>query len=212
MSADAPISSLELSALISSKICHDVIGPVGAIFNGLEVLEDDDDPESREYALKIIKDFTQQASAKVEFARFAFGAAGSAGAVIDLGNAHKISQAYIGEDKHKLDWQVPPGHMPKDKVKLLLNMLACAITALPRGGTLQVMAQNIETTPSFMIRCSGDAARQPKHLADFISGAGADSLDALTIQAYYTSLLATEAGMKIAISDDNGDVLLTAMG
>ncbi|MEO0618556.1 MAG: histidine phosphotransferase family protein [Pseudomonadota bacterium] len=211
MSAEPPISSLELSALISSKICHDVIGPVGAIFNGLEVLEDDDDPDSREYALKIIKDFTQQASAKLEFARFAFGAAGSAGAVIDLGNAHKISQAYIGDDKHTLDWQVPPGYLPKDKVKLLLNMLACAITALPRGGTLQVMGQNIETTPSFMIRCTGEAARPPKHLADFIAGTGADGLDALTIQAYYTHLLATEAGMRIAISDDNGDVMLSAV-
>ena len=86
-------TDLELAALISSKICHDVIGPVGAIYNGLEILDEDDDPDAKTYALDVIRNVTEQASARLQFARFAFGAAGSAGAMIDLGTAEQISRA-----------------------------------------------------------------------------------------------------------------------
>lgn len=208
--AQDTVSNLELSALISSKICHDVIGPVGAIFNGLEVLAEDDDPTSRDYALNVIKDFTTQASAKLQFARFAFGAAGTAGAVIDLRNAQEISQGYISGDKHKLDWQVPPGQMDKDKVKLLLNMLAAAVTALPRGGSIQVSATDTEGSPSFLIRCTGAAARPPQHLSEFISGDHAGTLDAMTIQPYYTCMLARATGMSLNVAEDGADIILMA--
>ncbi|MGI9404905.1 MAG: histidine phosphotransferase ChpT [Hyphomicrobiaceae bacterium] len=209
MTSPDAISDLELSALISSKICHDVIGPVGAIFNGLEVLEEDDDPGSREYALTVIKDFTTQASSKLQFARFAFGAAGTAGSTIDLRNAEEISRAYVENGKHKLDWQVAPGPMDKDKVKLLLNMIAAAVTALPRGGTMQVAMTDAGSAPSFIIRCSGQAARAPQHLTEFVEEQ-ALALDALTIQPYYTCRLAKAAGMTLGISMEGDDVILAA--
>ncbi len=117
-------TDLELSALISSKICHDVIGPVGAIYNGLEILNEDDDPEAKAYAMTVIRSVTEQASARLQFARFAFGAAGSAGAVIDLSTAEQLSKAYLGDGKHKLTWRGMPGYMAKDKVKLLLNLIS----------------------------------------------------------------------------------------
>ena len=122
-------TDLELAALISSKICHDVIGPVGAIYNGLEILDEDDDAQAKIYALDVIRNVTEQASARLQFARFAFGAAGSAGAQIDLNTAEQISRGLIGnKGKHKLAWRGIPGHMAKDKVKLLLNLIASAIT------------------------------------------------------------------------------------
>src|SRR5262245_23224447 len=79
MAQGAEPTDLELAALISSKICHDVIGPVGAIYNGLEILDEDDDAEAKSYAMDVIRNVTEQASARLQFARFAFGAAGSAG-------------------------------------------------------------------------------------------------------------------------------------
>ena len=118
MGQRATPSDLELAALISSKICHDVIGPVGAIYNGLEILDEDDDEEAKNYALDVIRNVTEQASARLQFARFAFGAAGSAGAMIDLGTAEQISRGFIGKGKHNLTWRTVPGHMGKDKVKL----------------------------------------------------------------------------------------------
>lgn len=203
-------TDLELAALISSKICHDVIGPVGAIYNGLEILDDDDDAQAKSYALDVIRNVTEQASARLQFARFAFGAAGSAGALIDLSTAEQISRGFVGQTKHKLSWRGAPGHMVKDKVKLLLNMVAGAMTALPRGGDIEVAISGTLETPGFLIRCRGTGARPPQYLTEFIIGKQPPQLDAMTIQAYYTWRLAASAGMRLEILKDGADILLAA--
>jgi histidine phosphotransferase ChpT len=209
MSSQA-VSDLDLAALISSKICHDVIGPVGAIYNGLEILDEDDDLEAKSYALDVIRNVTEQASARLQFARFAFGASGSAGAMIDLGTAEQISRGYIGNGKHKLVWRGQPGHMGKDKVKLLLNLISSAITALPRGGEIDVSMGGSLESPSFLIRCKGTGAKPPQYLTEFVGGNGSPALDAMNIQAYYTWRLAGTAGMRIEILKDEADILLQA--
>lgn len=210
MTQVAQPTDLELAALISSKICHDVIGPVGAIYNGLEILDEDEGAESKSYALDVIRNVTEQASARLQFARFAFGAAGSAGALIDLGTAEQISRGFIGQGKHKLNWRGLNGHMVKDKVKLLLNLVAAAMTALPRGGEIDVMMGGTTDQPSFLIRCRGTSARPPQYLTEFIAGKSPPELDALTIQAYYTWRLAGSAKMRLEILKDGTDILLTA--
>jgi histidine phosphotransferase ChpT len=203
-------SDLELAALISSKICHDVIGPVGAIYNGLEILDEDNNAEAKSYALDVIRNVTEQASARLQFARFAFGAAGSAGAQIDLATAEQISRGFIGQGKHALGWSGLAGHMSKDKVKLLLNLVACSLTALPRGGQIDVEVQGTLEAPRFRIRCSGNTARPPNHLAEFVAGGAKPALDPMTIQAYYTWRLAETAGMRIEIVKDDADIVLNA--
>ena len=210
MTERAQPTDLELAALISSKICHDVIGPVGAIYNGLEILDEDDDAEAKNYALDVIRNVTAQASARLQFARFAFGAAGSAGAQIDLGTAEQISRGLIGQGKHKLVWRGMPGHMAKDKVKLLLNLIASAITALPRGGEIEVTISESLEKPRFRLRCQGTAARPPQYLSDFVSGAQPPQLDALSIQAYYAWRLAASSRMRLEIAKEGTDIVLTA--
>ncbi|MBX9683865.1 MAG: hypothetical protein K2X41_08760 [Hyphomicrobium sp.] len=204
-------SDLELAALISSKICHDVINPVGAIYNGLEILDEDDDVQAKSYALNVIRNVTEQASARLQFARFAFGAAGSAGSMIDLATAEQISRGFVGitQGKHKLVWRGAAGYVPKDKVKLLLNLIACSVTALPRGGEIDVAVGGSFETPSFLIRCKGTGARPPQYLTEFITG-NAQALDAMSIQAYYTWRIAQSADMAIEILKDGADILLVA--
>jgi len=211
MTSVGNLSDLELAALISSKICHDVIGPVGAIYNGLEVLDEDGDEDSRAYALEVIRSFTEQASAKLQFARFAFGAAGSAGSVIDLGDVANVSKGFVESGKHKLHWGAAPGQMPKDQVKLLLNMVASALTALPRGGEISVEVGGSLERPSFVIRCRGKGARLPQHLPAFLAGTVPVTLDALTIQPYYTCRLAHAAGMQLSVAQTGEDVLMRAV-
>ena len=203
-------SDLELAALISSKICHDVIGPVGAIYNGLEILDEDNDPDAKSYALDVIRNVTEQASARLQFARFAFGAAGSAGSMIDLGTAEQITRGFIGQGKHRLVWRSVPGHMGKDKVKLLLNLIASALTALPRGGEIDVVLGGSMERPHFLIRCRGTGARPPQYLTDFVLGQQPPQLDAMTIQAYYTWRLAGTAGLHLEILREGADILLAA--
>ncbi len=210
MSQTTQPSDLELAALISSKICHDVIGPVGAIYNGLEILDEDDDPATKTYALDVIRNVTEQASAKLQFARFAFGAAGAAGSLIDLAMAEQISRGYVGQGKHTLIWTGPAGHMTKNNVKLLLNLVASAVTVLPRGGEIHATIQDTLEQPSFELRCKGTGARPPLYLTEFVSGDNNGVLDAMSIQAYYTCRLAEAARMRIEILQDGDDILLVA--
>jgi histidine phosphotransferase ChpT len=203
-------TDLELAALISSKICHDVIGPVGAIYNGLEILDEDDDADAQSYALDVIRNVTEQASARLQFARFAFGAAGSAGAQIDLRTAEQISRAYVGQRKHILTWNGPAGHMAKDKVKLLLNLISSAITVLPRGGEIRVSINGDLDDPDFVLSCAGTGARPPQYLADFIAGEKPTEFNALNIQAYYTVRLAESTSMRLDIAKDDNDIVLSA--
>ncbi len=209
MTIETP-SDLEFTALISSKICHDVIGPVGAIYNGLEILDEDDDAAAKTYALDVIRNVTEQASAKLQFARFAFGAAGSAGAQIDLSMAEQISRGYVGKGKHKLVWSGPAGHMAKDHVKLLLNLISAALTALPRGGEIAVTISGTLEAPAFELRCGGTSARPPQYLTDFVAGTSDGELNAMNIQAYYTWRLAGQTGLPIHILKDGDDILLVA--
>ena len=211
MSALAAIDDLELAALISSKICHDVIGPVGAIHTGLEVLDDDDDEQSRAYALEMIRSFTAQASAKVQFMRFAFGAAGSAGATVDLGTAEQIARGYIGQGKHKLTWNSARGQMAKDKVKLMLNLIACAVTSLTRGGEIVASVKGMLTDPGIEVRCIGPGARLPQHLREFLTTPDTHKLDALSVQPYYTVRLARTAGLRLSVGFEGVDVVMRAV-
>src|SRR5918998_3978282 len=130
------LDSLDLAALLCSRVCHDLISPVGAVVNGIEVMEDDNDAETKTFALDLIKKSARQASAKLQFCRLAFGAAGSAGATIDTGDAESVSRGMLEDDKTKLKWNLPRVLLPKNRVKLLLNLLVLTGQTIPRGGTM----------------------------------------------------------------------------
>ena len=205
------IDELELAALISSKICHDIIGPVGAINNGIEVLDDDDEAQSRAFAMEVIRNSTDAASAKLQFFRFAFGSAGSVGAVVDLGMAEQIARGYVGKGKHKLSWKAPAGQMGKERVKLFLNLIASAVTALPRGGEIVAHLRGRIDDPAFEVRCIGAGARLPAYLRDFLASPEAVKVDALSVQAYYTARLARSAGLRLGVGMEGVDAVLAAV-
>ena len=138
VSGPIAIGALDLAALLCSRVCHDLISPVGAIVNGIEVMEEDKDEETKTFALDLIKKSAYQASAKLQFCRLAFGAAGSAGAQIDLGDAEKVARGMFEDNKTKLVWNLPRQFLAKNRVKLLLNMLMIGAGTIPRGGTLTV--------------------------------------------------------------------------
>src|SRR5205085_4230671 len=141
MSGPVSLEALDLAALLCSRVCHDLISPTGAIVNGLEVLEEDgSDAETKTFALDLIKKSAKTASARLQFCRIAFGAAGSAGAQVDTGDAETMARGFLEDDKTKLTWSVPRALLPKNRVKLLLNMLVIATQTIPRGGTLTVDA------------------------------------------------------------------------
>ena len=129
------LSAVDLAALLCSRVCHDIISPVGAINNGLELL---DEGGADEDAMKLIRTSARNASARLQFARIAFGAAGSAGMLIDTGDAEAVATAFLQNEKPELVWNGRRALMPKNKVKLLLNLILVANAAIPRGGKIVV--------------------------------------------------------------------------
>jgi histidine phosphotransferase ChpT len=210
MAEQMAIGDLELAALISSKICHDVISPVGAISNGLEVLADEADESMRETAMELIRKSAYQASAKLQFARLAFGAAGSAGAEIDLRDAEKVAKDFVESGKHRLNWKGPAATLPKNKVKLLLNLVALGVVALPRGGDIEVEISGTPPEAAFTIVARGEAARLSDKVAGLLSGADGEAIDSHSIQPYYARRVAAAAGMPMAVEAKENEVVLRA--
>ena len=210
--ATVTLDSLDLAALLCSRVCHDVISPVGAIVNGLEVMEEEGgDAEMKEFALDLIRKSARQASARLQFARIAFGAAGSAGAAIDLGDAETVAKGFFNDDRTTLTWDARRMLLPKNRVKLLLNLIVIAAQGIPRGGVIAVTVEGDEQVSRFSIRTQGKNARIPTHAPALVAGEAEDGVvDAHAIQSYYTGLVARAAGMAVAFALDGDVVTITA--
>ncbi|HZD88685.1 MAG TPA: histidine phosphotransferase family protein [Pseudolabrys sp.] len=205
------IDALDLAALLCSRVCHDLISPVGAIVNGLEVLEEEKDEETKQFALDLIKKSSNTASAKLQFCRIAFGAAGSAGAQIDLGDGEKIARGFLEDEKTKLAWNLPRLLLQKNRVKLLLNMLLIAGQCIPRGGQLTVDPIGEGETMGFKVTATGPNAKIGAALPALLAGEGGDDpLDAHRIQPFYAGMLARECGMEAKLAMDGEAVVLGA--
>ena len=205
------IEALDLAALLCSRVCHDLISPVGAIVNGLEMLEEEKDEETRKLANDLIRKSAANASAKLQFCRIAFGAAGSAGAQIDLGDAEKIARGFLEDDKTKLAWNLPRALLPKNRVKLLLNILLIAGQGIPRGGTMTIAPIGSGEGMGFKVSATGANAKVPPHAAQLLSAdAGGEPLDAHRIQPFYAGLLARDCGVTATIAIDGDAVVVTA--
>ena len=212
MSTAVALDALDLAALLCSRVCHDLISPTGAIVNGLEVLEEkESDEETKTFALDLIKKSAKTASARLQFCRLAFGAAGSAGAQIDLGDAQTMGRAFIEDDKTKLTWNLPRLLLPKNRVKLLLNMLIIAGQTIPRGGTLTVEPIGEGESMGFRIAASGINARIPQAVPALLAGTSeSGSIDAHAIQPFYTGLLARACGLKVALEAEGEAIIVAA--
>ncbi len=198
---DFALDPLDLAALLSSRVCHDVISPVGAIVNGLEVLEEEKDAEMRGHALALIKSSAAEASARLQFCRLAFGAAGSKGAAIDTGDAEHVTRQLLADERTKLEWSVPRVLMSKNKVKLLLNLCLIADAAIPRGGVISVSSTGDDDKIAFLIEARGTNARVAATIPALLEGTPEDgAIDARAIQAYYAGLVAKASGLDVEIA------------
>lgn len=209
MTEPTALGDIDLAALVSSRICHDVINPVSAIANGLEMLGEEPDDDMREAAMDLIRKSASQASAKLQFARLAFGAAGSAGAEIDLRDAEKVARDFVQTTgKHEVVWQGPAVTLPKNKVKLLLNLVALGVVALPRGGTISVEIGGTPPDVTFNVRATGTNARLNDQVKALLSGGNGVEIDAHSIQPYYARRVATAAGLTVTAEQEGEEVVL----
>ena len=204
------MNAIDLAALLCSRLCHDLLSPVGALNNGIELLADEQDPEMRERCLELLTESARASANKLKFFRLAFGAGGGFGDDIDTREAKIALEGLYGPEKRiELGWMVAGDRLPKGAVKLLLNLAMIAGDALVRGGRLDVGVERSATAIEMVIRAEGQRVLvDPKLRSTILNGATGDSVEPRAAGAWLAHALAAEAGGSIQLSDAAAEALV----
>lgn len=204
------MNPVDLASLLCSRLCHDLMSPVGALNNGIELLADEQDPEMRDKCLELLADSARASANKLKFFRLAFGAAGGFGEEIDTLEAQAALEGVFGPERRiELGWMVSEGKLPKGAVKLLLNLGLLAGDALVRGGRLDVGAESRDGEVELVIRAEGPRILLDPALRETLTRGGSHgSIEPRAAGAWLAHNLAAEAGGSIQISDTASPILL----
>jgi histidine phosphotransferase ChpT len=204
------MNPVDLASLLCSRLCHDLMSPVGALNNGIELLADEQDPDMRDKCLELLADSARASANKLKFFRLAFGAAGGFGEAIDTHEARAALEGVFGPERRlELGWQVTEGKLPKGAVKLLLNLALLAGDALVRGGRLDVGAESRDGEVEIVIRAEGPRILLDPVLRETLGrGDSSGNIEPRAAGAWLAHNLAAEVGGSIQLSDSSSPVLL----
>lgn len=201
------IENTKLSALVASRICHDMVEPMSAIIQGLEMIKGADgktDPD----ALSLLDHGVGKAWAKLEFFRFALaGAVAEGDSTLEEGRevAHKLYSAL----KPELKWSAPHVAMPRPAVRVIVNLLLIANECLPRGGTVEITAGKSGDSGEVCVTATGPRAKLRDTTAAALRGEG-EEVSGHTIQPTLTGLLARQGGVELLARESEERVELIA--
>jgi histidine phosphotransferase ChpT len=199
-------SQLDLASLLASRLCHDMLSPVGALNNGLELLREEKDPEMRRRCFELLEQSANASADKLKFFRLAFGAAGGFGEMVPVAEARELITALLGDSgRIELAWAVAGETLPKAAVKTLLNLAAIGIEALVRGGTLEVGAELRNGSSEIVIRAAGPRIAFDETIGRALDGSlPAGELSSRTAPAAMLHQLAasTGGGLQWHLGDD----------
>jgi histidine phosphotransferase ChpT len=198
----APIE-LRVMELLAARLCHDLIGPVAAIANGVELLGEDD-PDFVRDAVALVGDSARKANARLQFYRFAFGFGGGG---LTGPAPHQLSAEFFAETAIECDYGPDARAMPIERQKLACMMLAVAGEGLPRGGRLALRVG--AAGPEVEARGEGTGP-SPDTRAALVLAASVGALTTRTVGAYFTGLIAEAQGLRLRISDSSGGFDLVA--
>ncbi len=195
-------NDVDLAALLCSRLCHDLLSPVGAMNNGLELLADEHDPEMRQRCMDLLAESAKSAADKLKFFRLAFGAAGGFGSEVDPAEARAVVEPLVTATKRtELIWSVPNALMPKRAVKVLLNLVLIANDALVRGGKLHVGAELRDGEQEIVIHANGPRVIFDETVRDTLEGKmAASQIDSRTAAAWMVHSLCVQNSGSVQIA------------
>ncbi len=206
----ATMNAVDLASLLCSRLCHDLMSPVGALNNGIELMADEHDLEMRDKCLELLGESARASANKLKFFRLAFGAAGGFGDSIDTREAHAALDGLFGPERRiELGWMVAGDKLPKGAVKLLLNLGLLAGDALVRGGRLDIGAETSEEVIELVIRAEGPRILLDPALRETLATGSADgAVEPRAAGAWLAHSLIAEAGGSIILSDPSAETLM----
>lgn len=208
-----PMKSHEFASLLCSRLCHDLLSPVGALNNGIELLADEHDPVMREQCMDLLADSSRTSANKLKFFRLAFGAAGGFGEAVDTGEAREAIDGLFGIDgRIAIDWMIAERTMDKTALKVLLNLVLIGGDALVRGGNLAIGAERHEGSMEIVVRAEGPRIAIDPEIVRTLSGeADEDKLAPRAAAAWLVHALAVESNGKVQVAQQEGMLLLGAV-
>src|SRR5437588_641510 len=202
------MKSVDLASLLCSRLCHDLMSPVGALNNGIELLADETDPDMREKCLELLADSARASANKLKFFRLAFGAAGGFGEEIDTHEAEAALEGLFGPERRiQFGWAVSDSKLPKDAIKVLLNLALLAGDALVRGGRLDVGAERNGNEIELAVRAEGPRILLDPVLRETLANGADGTIEARAAAAWLAHNLITDAGGSIQLSDASSAAL-----
>ena len=204
------MKSYEFASLLCSRLCHDLLSPVGALNNGIELLADEHDPEMRARCLELLSESARASANKLKFFRLAFGAAGGFGDEVDTREARvAIEGLFGGEGRIQLGWMVDDPTMSKSALKVLMNLVLIAGDALVRGGRLDVGAERHGSGLDIVVRAEGTRIVLDPELKQVLIGQTTeDAIAPRAAAAWLVHLLVTEGGGQVQVMDNEPGMLL----
>ncbi len=205
------MSKMDFAALLCSRLCHDLVSPVGAINNGLEILEEEKDASMREAVLDLITKSTQQTANKLQFFRLAFGAAGGFSAQLDTREAFKAVEALLAGSRVTLEWHIGVSSVSKHVVKMLLNVVLVASESLIRGGVLVVSLDQKGDQYHLEVEATGERIILQEALKACLLGNVADEdLEPRTAPAYLAAVVVQELNGTLDVTQTDEKLLVKA--
>ena len=202
------MNPVDLASLLCSRLCHDLMSPVGALNNGIELLADETDPEMREKCLELLADSARASANKLKFFRLAFGAAGGFGEEIDTHEAEAALEGLFGTERRiELGWVVKDDKLPKTAVKVLLNLALIAGDALVRGGRLDVGAERSGGGVELAVRAEGPRILLDPVLRETLGNGASGTVEPRAAAAWLAHNLISDAGGSIQLSDASSPAL-----
>jgi histidine phosphotransferase ChpT len=205
------ISPVDFASLLCSRLCHDLLSPVGALNNGLELLNDEQDPDMRARCLDLLGESARASANKLKFFRLAFGAAGGFGETVDAREARAAIEGLFG-DNHRvnLGWLVEDATLPKAAIKVLLNLALIGGDSLVRGGQLDIGAEALDGNVEIVVRADGPRIVLDDELRTMLQSGQQDdeTITPRGAAAYLVHSLVAEGGGTVKVSDPGEPVLL----
>ena len=199
-------SSVDLASLLCSRLCHDLLSPVGALMNGLELLADEKDPEMRQRCFELLEQSARASTDKLKFFRLAFGAAGGFGDSVAAEEVRSLIDALVvAKDRINVTWVLGVAELSKPAAKVLLNFAQIAIEALARGGEIDIAAEVRDGTSEIAVRAMGPKIAFDETIGSALQGTmPAEQLSSRTAAAHMLHLLAQECGggLQFAVTGD----------
>lgn len=213
MSSPADLSETELASLLCSRLCHDLLSPIGAMNNGLELLADETDPEMRARCIELLTDSARASASKLKFFRLAFGAAGGFGDKVDVNEPRQLIEGLVADKPRvELQWDVPSDLLAKPAVKVLLNLALIGLDGLVRGGKLIIAAEENAGTCEIAVNATGPKVVIDQAVAAALSGDTANAVTSpRTAPAYMIRQIATNAGGEIQLAATPESLVIGAM-